>query len=181
MNAENLKSRIEVVEGDITKQRVDAIVNAANTTLLGGGGVDGAIHRAAGPELLEECRALGGCPTGQAKITKGYKLPAQWVIHTVGPVWRDGRHGEEELLASCYRNSLALAEQKGVRTIAFPSISTGAYGFPLDKAARIAASEIEKFLERNGSMEKVVLVCFGKSAFDIHREALGEIRMTNDQ
>ena len=181
MNAENLKSRIEVVEGDITKQRVDAIVNAANTTLLGGGGVDGAIHRAAGPELLEECRALGGCPTGQAKITKGYKLPAQWVIHTVGPVWRDGRHGEEELLASCYRNSLALAEQKGVRTIAFPSISTGAYGFPLDKAARIAASEIEKFLERNGSMEKVVLVCFGKSAFDIHREALNEIRRPNDQ
>ena len=176
MNVENLKSRIEVVEGDITKQRVDAIVNAANTTLLGGGGVDGAIHRAAGPELLEECRALGGCLTGQAKITRGYKLPAQWVIHTVGPVWRDGQHGEEELLASCYRNSLALAEQKGARTIAFPSISTGAYGFPMDKAARIAVSEIEKFLERNSSMEKVVLVCFGKSAFDIHRDAVAEIR-----
>jgi len=181
MKAEQVISRVQVVEGDLTKQRVDAIVNAANTTLLGGGGVDGAIHRAAGPELLEECRALGGCPTGQAKITKGYKLPAQWVIHTVGPVWRDGRHGEEELLASCYRNSLALAAQKGARTIAFPSISTGAYGFPMDKAARIAASEIEKFLERNGSMEKVVLVCFGKSAFDIHRDAVAEIRMTNDQ
>jgi O-acetyl-ADP-ribose deacetylase (regulator of RNase III) len=174
-------NRIEVVEGDIAKQRVDAIVNAANTTLLGGGGVDGAIHRAAGRELLEECRALGGCPTGQAKITKGYKLQAQWVIHTVGPVWRDGRHGEEELLASCYRNSLALAEQKGVRAIAFPSISTGAYGFPMERAARIAVTEIEKFLARNNSLEKVVLVCFGKSAYDIHREALSEIRMTNNE
>ena len=181
MSAEPIESRIQVVEGDITKQRVDAIVNAANTTLLGGGGVDGAIHRAAGPELLEECRALGGCQTGQAKITKGYKLPAKWVIHTVGPIWRDGRHGEEELLAGCYRNSLALAEQKGVRTIAFPSISTGAFGFPMDKAARIAIAEIRKFLERNSSLEKVVLVCFGKSAFDIHRNALDKIRMTNDQ
>jgi len=181
MKAEQVRNRIEIVEGDVTKQRVDAIVNAANTTLLGGGGVDGAIHRAAGPELLEECRALGGCPTGQAKITKGYKLPAKWVIHTVGPVWRDGQHGEEELLASCYRNSLALAEQKGVRTIAFPSISTGAYGFPMERAARIAVTEIKTFLERNSSMEKVVLVCFGKSAFDIHREALAEIRMTNDE
>jgi O-acetyl-ADP-ribose deacetylase (regulator of RNase III) len=181
MNAEQTIDRVQVVEGDITQQRVDAIVNAANTTLLGGGGVDGAIHRAAGPKLLEECRALGGCPTGEAKITQGYKLPAKWVIHTVGPVWRDGRHGEEELLASCYRNSLALADQNGARTIAFPSISTGAYGFPMDKAARIAVAEIRKFLERNSSMEKVVLVCFGKSAFDIHREAVAEIRMTNDQ
>ena len=181
MKAEQVRNRIEIVEGDVTKQRVDAIVNAANTTLLGGGGVDGAIHRAAGPELLEECRAFGGCPTGQAKITKGYKLPAKWVIHTVGPVWREGQHGEEELLASCYRNSLALAEQKGVRTIAFPSISTGAYGFPMERAARIAVTEIKTFLERNSSMEKVVLVCFGKSAFDIHREALAEIRMTNDE
>ena len=181
MKAEQIRNRIEIVEGDITKQRVDAIVNAANTTLLGGGGVDGAIHRAAGPELLDECRALGGCPTGQAKITKGYKLPARWVIHTVGPVWRDGQHGEEELLAGCYRNSLALAEQKGVRTIAFPSISTGAYGFPMERAARISVTEIKKFLERNSSMEKVVLVCFGKSAFDVHREAVAEIRMPNVQ
>jgi len=181
MNGANLKSRIEVVEGDITKQRVDVIVNAANTTLLGGGGVDGAIHRAAGPELLEECRALGGCPTGEAKITKGYRLPARWVIHTVGPVWRDGQHGEEELLASCYRNSLALAEKNGARAIAFPSISTGAYGFPMEPAARIAVAEIRKFLERSSSMEKVVLVCFGKGAFDIHRQAVAEIRMTNDK
>ena len=180
MSAEPIGSRIEVVEGDITKQNVDAIVNAANTSLLGGGGVDGAIHRAAGPELLEECRTLGGCTTGQAKITKGYRLPAKWVIHTVGPVWRDGNHGENELLANCYRNSLALAQQNGAR-IAFPSISTGAYGFPMDRAARIAVTEIKKFLERNSAMEKVLLVCFGKTAFDIHREAVAEIRMPNDQ
>jgi O-acetyl-ADP-ribose deacetylase (regulator of RNase III) len=181
MKSEQVRNRIEIVEGDITKQRVDAIVNAANTKLLGGGGVDGAIHRAAGPELLEECRALGGCPSGQAKITKGYKLPAKWVIHTVGPVWRGGQHGEEELLASCYRNSLALAEQKGARTIAFPSISTGAYGFPMDKAARIALTEIKRCFERNSSIKEVVLVCFGKSAFDIHREALDKIRNSNDE
>jgi O-acetyl-ADP-ribose deacetylase (regulator of RNase III) len=172
---QSIGTRIEVVEGDITKQRVDAIVNAANTTLLGGGGVDGAIHRAAGPELLEECRGLGGCPTGQAKITKGYQLPAKWVIHAVGPVWRDGKHDEDNLLASCYRNSLALAEQNGVKTIAFPSISTGAYGFPMDRAARIAVTEIKKFLERSGSMEKVLLVCFGKSAFKIHAQAVTEL------
>ena len=170
-----LASQIEINRGDITKLDVDAIVNAANATLLGGGGVDGAIHRAAGPELLMECRGLNGCRPGEAKITRGYRLPARFVIHTVGPVWREGQHGEEELLASCYRNSLALAEQKGVRTIAFPSISTGAYGFPMERAARIAVTEIKTFLERNSSMEKVVLVCFGKSAFDIHREALAEI------
>ncbi|PYK62569.1 MAG: O-acetyl-ADP-ribose deacetylase [Verrucomicrobia bacterium] len=170
-----MKKRIEVVEGDVTKLRVDAIVNAANTTLLGGGGVDGAVHRAAGPELLEECRKLGGCPTGQARITKGYKLPAKWVIHTVGPVWRDGEHGEDELLAGCYRNSLALAEQNGVKTIAFPSISTGAYGFPMERAASLAVTEIKTFLERNRSIEKVVLVCFGKSAFDIHKQAVREL------
>jgi len=167
-----MKDRLQVVEGDITKQQVDAIVNAANTSLLGGGGVDGAIHRAAGPELLEECRKLNGCPTGQAKITQGYKLPAKWVIHTVGPVWRDGRHGEDELLASCYRSCFALAEQHGIRTIAFPSISTGAYGFPMDRATRLALIEIKKFFARNTSVEKVVLVCFGKSACETHLAAV---------
>ena len=172
---QNIKNRIEVVEGDITKQTVDAIVNAANTTLLGGGGVDGAIHRAAGSELLEECRKLAGCPTGQARITKGYKLPAKWVIHTVGPVWRDGQYGEDELLAGCYRNSLALAEQKGVKTIAFPSISTGAYGFPMERAAHLAVTEIKTFLERKSSIEKVLLVCFGKGAFEIHRQVVREV------
>ena len=175
MATEPVPNRIEVVEGDITKQNVDAIVNAANTTLLGGGGVDGAIHRAAGPDLLEECRKLEGCPTGEAKITKGYRLPAKWVIHTVGPVWRDGQHGEDELLARCYRNSLALAAQNGVRTIAFPSISTGAYGFPMERAARIAVTEIKTFLETESSIEKAVLVCFGKSAFHTHRKAVKEM------
>src|SRR5438128_1724356 len=144
-------ARLEAVQGDITTQAVDAIVNAANTTLLGGGGVDGAIHRGAGPELLEECEKLRGCETGQAKITKAYRLPAKWVIHTVGPVWRDGKHGEAELLASCYRTCFALAEQHGVRTIAFPSISTGAYGFPMERAARIAVEETKKFLQKNSS------------------------------
>ena len=169
-----MKDRLQVVEGDITRQQVDAIVNAANTTLLGGGGVDGAIHRAAGPELLEECRKLGGCPTGQAKITQGCRLFAKWVIHTVGPVWRDGQSGEDELLASCYRSCFALADQHGLRTIAFPSISTGAYGFPINRAARIAVTECKKVLERNPSMEKVLLVCFGKQAFEIHSTAVRE-------
>ncbi len=172
---QSIKNRIKVVEGDITKQTVDAIVNAANTALLGGGGVDGAMHRAAGPELLEECRKLGGCPTGQARITKGYKLPAKWVIHTVGPVWRDGKHGEDDLLAGCYRNSLALAEQNGVTTIAFPSISTGAYGFPMERAAHVAVTEIKTFLERKSSIEKVLLVCFGKGAYEIHLQAVREV------
>lgn len=167
--------RIQLVEGDITRQRVDAIVNAANTTLLGGGGVDGAIHRAAGPELLAECRALGGCPTGQAKITKGYRLPANWVIHTVGPVWRGGQHGEEQLLASCYRSVFALVEQHGIKSVAFPSISTGAYGFPMDRAARIALTETKRFLEQNKTVERVVLVCFGRSALEIHQQALAEV------
>jgi O-acetyl-ADP-ribose deacetylase (regulator of RNase III) len=172
MNGAALQDRIEVVEGDITKQAVDAIVNAANTTLLGGGGVDGAIHRAAGPELIAECRTLGGCATGQAKITKGYRLPAKWVIHTAGPVWRDGRQGEDDLLASCYRSCFALIEQHGIRTIAFPSISTGAYGFPMERAACIAFRETKAFLERNTWVEKVRLVCFGNSAFQIHSQAL---------
>ncbi|PYM11469.1 MAG: O-acetyl-ADP-ribose deacetylase [Verrucomicrobia bacterium] len=175
MSPEQLENRIEVVEGDITKQQVDAIVNAANTTLLGGGGVDGAIHRAAGPELLEECRRLGGCPTGQARITKGYRLPSKRVIHTVGPFWRDGHRGEDELLAGCYRNSLALAEQHGVKTIAFPSISTGAYGFPMERAAKIAVTEIKKTLERKSSIEKGLLVCFGRSAFEVHQKTVRDM------
>ena len=164
--------RLAVIDGDITRQLVEAIVNAANTSLLGGGGVDGAIHRAAGPELLAECRALGGCATGQAKITRGYKLPARWVIHTVGPVWRDGNHGEDELLASCYRSCFALVEQHGIKTVAFPSISTGAYGFPMDRAARIAVRETKQFLERNRSVEQVRLVCFGAGALQIYRSAV---------
>ena len=174
MNSGASLNRIQVVEGDITKQTVDAIVNAANTTLLGGGGVDGAIHRAAGPELLAECRTLGGCATGQAKLTKGYGLSAKWVIHTVGPVWRDGRHGEDELLASCYRSSLALAVRHGIRTIAFPSISTGAYGFPMERAARIAVREAKQFLEQNPTIQQVRLVCFGPAACAIHSQALAE-------
>jgi O-acetyl-ADP-ribose deacetylase (regulator of RNase III) len=174
LNASPVYARVAVVEGDITKQRVDAIVNAANTTLLGGGGVDGAIHRAAGPELLEECRTLGGCPTGHAKITKGHRLPAKWVIHTVGPVWRDGKHNEDELLAGCYRSCFALVEGRKIRSIAFPSISTGAYGFPMERAARVAVREINTFLERDAWVEKVVLVCFGRQAFDIHQNVVAE-------
>ncbi len=174
MNNKDILKRISVVEGDITQQKVDAIVNAANTSLLGGGGVDGAIHRAAGPELLEECRGLGGCPTGQAKITKGYRLPAKWVIHTVGPVWHGGGHGEAELLASCYRSCFALAAEHRIRSIAFPSISTGAYGFPMERAARIAVRETIQFLKANESLERVLLVCFGESAFEVHTRAVSE-------
>jgi len=151
--ARDLKGRIEIVEGDITKMEVDAIVNAANTTLLGGGGVDGAIHRAAGPELLEEIRGIGGCPTGEARVTKGYRLPARWVIHTVGPIWAGGSNNEDTLLASCYHNSLKAAVEIGAATVAFPSISTGAYRFPLERAVRIALRETKSFLESDQSLK----------------------------
>lgn len=166
-----MTNRVAVVEGDITKRRVDAIVNAANTSLLGGGGVDGAIHRAAGPELLTETRKLGGCPIGQARITNGYGLPARWVIHTVGPIWRGGTEGEEDALARCYRNCLALVEPYGLRTIAFPSISTGAYGFPLERATRIALLEVARFLATNTTLDKIEFVCFGFEAYGVYRSA----------
>lgn len=168
--------RIELVEGDITQQDVDAIVNAANTSLLGGGGVDGAIHRAAGPQLLAECEQLGGCPTGDACITRGYRLAARWVIHTVGPVWKDGQHDEDRLLASCYRNSLALAADRGLDSIAFPSISTGAYGFPIDRAARVALRTIGEFLLGHDNPRLVRLVCFGSVATETSRSALNAWR-----
>ncbi len=169
----NVDARIEVIQGDITEQDVDAIVNAANSSLLGGGGVDGAIHRAAGRQLLEECRTLGGCPTGEAKITRGYHLPARHVIHTVGPVWRGGEHGEAELLANCYRNSLALAAQHGLRTVAFPAISTGIYGYPLDEATAIAVRETRAFLATHPDIEHVTFICFGPHAYQTYLRALG--------
>lgn len=163
--------RIEAAKGDITKEHVDAIVNAANTSLLGGGGVDGAIHRAAGPELLAECRTLGGCATGDAKATKGYRLPAKWVIHTVGPVWRGGSHGEAELLASCYRRSLEVADELGARSVAFPAISTGAYGYPPEQAAEIAVRTVR---ETPTSVELVRFVAFDDRTYEIYRRLLGQ-------
>lgn len=166
---------MELLQGDITRLPVDAIVNAANSSLLGGGGVDGAIHRAAGPELLEECRHLGGCRTGQAKITRGYRLPAKHVIHTVGPVWRGGDHGEPELLASCYRSSLALAVENRVKTIAFPAISCGIFGYPPYPAAKIALGETARFLQAEPSIERVVFVCFSRDVFEAYRQALREL------
>ena len=165
-----MKERVRIIEGDITKQPVDAIVNAANTTLLGGGGVDGAIHRAAGPELLEETREIGGCPTGEARISRGYRLPARWVIHTVGPVWAGGRKNEDTLLASCYRNSLRAAVDAGAKTIAFPSISTGAYRFPLGRAAEIAMRETKQFLESDDTVKQVVFVCFGERVLKTYQD-----------
>lgn len=159
-------------QGDITRMEVDAIVNAANTSLLGGGGVDGAIHRAAGKELVAECRLLGGCPTGEARVTGGYRLSARWVIHTVGPRWRDGRHGEDDLLANCYRNSLALAAQVGARTVAFPAISTGIYGFPLDRATTIAVREVGAFLAAHQGVAQVTFVCFGDEAHRVYTAEL---------
>lgn len=168
--------RIQIVAADITALQVDAIVNAANSSLLGGGGVDGAIHRAAGPELLEECRTLGGCPTGEAKTTKGYRLPAAWVIHTVGPIWRGGASGEAELLASAYRNSLAEAVRVGADSVAFPAISTGAYGFPADKAASIAVRTIAGFLMDHSQPRDVFLVCFSEPSAEEHRKALAALQ-----
>ena len=161
-------NRIEIVQGDITKQKVDAIVNAANNSLLGGGGVDGAIHREAGPELLEECRKLKGCPTGQAKITRGYRLPAKWIIHTVGPVWKGGNYKEDEHLACCYQSCFVLVEKYQFKTIAFPSISTGAYRFPLERAIKITLRETNNFLKDNNFIKKIIFVCFTREVYDCY-------------
>lgn len=167
-----MKERLDVIEADITTLSVDAIVNAANSSLLGGGGVDGAIHRAAGPELLAECRTLGGCETGQAKITKGYDLPARFVIHTVGPVWHGGGQGEAGLLASCYRKSIQLAAANDCSTIAFPAISTGVYGYPAEQAARIAVLEVAGALPDHPGIDCVTFCCFGSRSAELHRSAI---------
>jgi len=167
-----LNNRIELYKGDLTKLNVDAIVNAANTSLLGGGGVDGAIHRAAGEELLEECKTLNGCSTGEAKITKGYNLPAKYVIHTVGPVWNGGHNNEDKLLASCYRNSLKLAVENKIKTISFPAISTGVYRFPLDRAVKITINEVRDFIGKNESISKVIFVCFDDITFEAYKKEL---------
>jgi O-acetyl-ADP-ribose deacetylase (regulator of RNase III) len=164
--------KIEILRGDITELHVDAIVNAANTTLLGGGGVDGAIHRAAGPELLAECRTLGGCRPGEAKITRGYRLPARFVIHTVGPIWRGGKHDEARTLANCYRNSLQLAVENEIKTLAFPAISCGAYGYPIEEAARIAIQTTGEFLAASDKLQQVIFVVCGEDVYDVYRKAL---------
>jgi O-acetyl-ADP-ribose deacetylase len=165
-----MDSKINIIQGDITKQKIDAIVNAANTSLLGGGGVDGAIHRAAGPELLDACRKLNGCPTGEAKITPGFNLPAKFVIHTVGPVWNDGKYHEDDLLANCYKNSFQLAVQNEITSIAFPAISTGVYRFPLERATKIAFKETKDFLEKDNYIDKVLFVCYDKRTYDVYEK-----------
>jgi len=172
----SVKERISIVEGDITKLAVDAIVNAANNSLLGGGGVDGAIHRAAGPKLLDECITLNGCETGDAKITSGYNLPARHVIHTVGPIWRGGNNGEPEKLASCYRKSMEVAVANGVQTIAFPAISTGVYGYPLEEAAQIAVSQVVECLNEMPSIKNVTFVLFGAKNYDIYKAILSNLK-----
>jgi O-acetyl-ADP-ribose deacetylase len=166
---------IEVIDADITTLKVDAIVNAANESLLGGGGVDGAIHDAAGPGLLKECRAIGGCRTGEARLTQGYDLPAKYVIHTVGPVWRGGEHGEDQLLASCYRHCMSIALRTKIRSIAFPAISTGVYGFPMDRAAAIAAEEVHRFLETYTEFDRGIFCCFGAKATSVYGEAVRRV------
>ncbi len=166
---------IEVIQGDITTLKVDAIVNAANESLLGGGGVDDAIHSAAGPKLLEECRTVGGCPTGHSRITKGYNLPAKHIIHTVGPVWRGGDHGEDDDLRACYRHSMSLALRHHIRTIAFPAISTGVYGFPKDRAAYLAADEVDRFLQTYPEFDRVIFCCFDAETTKIYANAVRSI------
>lgn len=167
---------IDIMQGDITQLKVDAIVNAANTSLLGGGGVDGAIHRAAGPELLIECKTLNGCKTGDAKITRGYKLPAHYVIHAVGPVWHHGRNNEAEQLASCYQTSLTLAVKNNIKTIAFPAISCGIYGYPIDEATEIALKTVSEFLKNNKSISKVIFCCFSKGIYNTYQKVLRKIQ-----